>query len=625
MHTVCDTNSEFLNKIGSTIEFYAGMDNQQLLQSFDFQSDNDYPFFRPMNEEVDYADQLATLMSELNFSTAHPNIQNPVSNLMIAKLQSKLAVIIFNQESTQLALRELFDEFMVYFTGLIKSPYIMHGSEHFNKCEHFELFNKIHIRTQKSEVLPAISMEVNGSLIDYTAAPQNILGSFPVYRKSHAMDISGGEGIFRLGFFLFMQEKFKDHPCLKYAQLLFPHIHKFFYRHVPSHFHPKFTFYLSRVLSTLKIIFLRRKSVEFYKIYRGMSMVMLDQHLQNCHYIKKHSDALLRWHQSDERMYNFLISQGVDPNNFAYFSPEALKREYLLHDKKSARALLKTNNTLFGSIITAMHTKRNANGCRFLLHWMAYSRVEKFNTYCVLGLMFRLNNFQILSDSLLCEYPNESVKLIDLLYERTLQLWDKFKCQSAEFYKAILCDQQIDKIFEYLSVASAENFDDDLDAEYMVIVNLSSINQKTTLASIDRKIEEMHKDALNMDIESFEYPHEFRVTEINGFTFTAIKNSDELIEERDLMQHCIAKYNAFMGRGVYVAFRITGNNQRATLGVHVIPSSNDKICFYFRLDQCQGPFNNPVSSAISAAVEKFMFRIHSLHEKLDGNALPFID
>jgi hypothetical protein len=86
-----------------------------------------------------------------------------------------------------------------------------------------------------------------------------------------------------------------------------------------------------------------------------------------------------------------------------------------------------------------------------------------------------------------------------------------------------------------------------------------------------------------------------RVEVIDGFTFARLCSERDYLREGAEMQHCIGSYASYAQSGEYMAFKVEGRGERATLGLQVFANE----CVQF--DQLHGLCNGLVSGCMHKA------------------------
>jgi hypothetical protein len=88
-----------------------------------------------------------------------------------------------------------------------------------------------------------------------------------------------------------------------------------------------------------------------------------------------------------------------------------------------------------------------------------------------------------------------------------------------------------------------------------------------------------------------------------GYTFTLLVSPQQMAEESTLMRHCIHSYARVVRQDRYLAFRVHGNDERATLGVRWFRHS-------WVFDQVRGKFNALVSDALTETCRELVIHLN---------------
>jgi hypothetical protein len=86
-----------------------------------------------------------------------------------------------------------------------------------------------------------------------------------------------------------------------------------------------------------------------------------------------------------------------------------------------------------------------------------------------------------------------------------------------------------------------------------------------------------------------------RVEVVDGYTFTRLCSERDYLHEGSEMRHCIGSYASYAQSGEYMAFKVEGRGERATLGLRI--RSNG----YIDLDQLHGARNALVAGCVHEA------------------------
>jgi hypothetical protein len=107
-----------------------------------------------------------------------------------------------------------------------------------------------------------------------------------------------------------------------------------------------------------------------------------------------------------------------------------------------------------------------------------------------------------------------------------------------------------------------------------------------------------------IDARPFDLPPYIpRSLEQGGYTLTLLVSPQQMAEESTLMRHCIHSYAGGVRQDLYLAFRVEGNGERATLGLR-----------WFRhrwaFDQVRGKFNALMSTELTETCRELVSRLN---------------
>jgi hypothetical protein len=94
-----------------------------------------------------------------------------------------------------------------------------------------------------------------------------------------------------------------------------------------------------------------------------------------------------------------------------------------------------------------------------------------------------------------------------------------------------------------------------------------------------------------------------REVEQGGYAFALLDNPKQMAEESMLMRHCIHSYAPEVRAGFYLAFRVEGNSERATVGLR-------RIRHRWAFDQVRGKFNAMMSDELTQACREFASQLN---------------
>jgi hypothetical protein len=106
------------------------------------------------------------------------------------------------------------------------------------------------------------------------------------------------------------------------------------------------------------------------------------------------------------------------------------------------------------------------------------------------------------------------------------------------------------------------------------------------------------------DAAPFDLPPDIpRSLEQGGYTFTLLVSPQQMAEESMLMRHCIHSYAGEVREGRYLAFRVDGNDERATLGV-------GRFRHRWMFEQVRGKFNALMSDELAEVCRELANRLN---------------
>lgn len=298
-------------------------------------------------------------------------------------------------------------------------------------------------------------------------------------------------------------------------------------------------------------------------------------------------------------------------NNPDCRSPFFDKRGYhgfLKHAKKSM--IFQLSNTLdYDSESDGQHI--------FMVwsNWFGYTRHKKLNTHVVMTMLYLLSVTNAMewdfNGKAFKEYLQQTVFMLDLLYEHLHEIWQKHK--KIKPYKVETGSAITVELFDFFHHGNEEN----------VLVNLNRINSKTTLKSLYRLCHEWHVEVRLGEYErnNEDYPHLKPFSQTVGKTlFTLIHNDFDLYNEGAEMHHCVNTFHKRVLTGKYLVFQVISGEERATLGVsnnqlqgdEITPPKYNPDVNNYSFHQCFGYCNK----AVSEHVKKDAFElIKMLNEK----------
>lgn len=512
-------------------------------------------------------------------------------------------------------IEQLQNDFTDYMDQMLSEPVKMVDAESFADATHYIFFEHLHIRLRDDALLPEIKLVFDDYTLDLTESQAHIFEGFPVFLGEDEPIEVGMLNLTHFMFYIFLHKQLKQNINLLYA------VHILDYDEVMNTCKKDLDhLYSSREnLVLLRKVMIKSKQLDFDRLYMESFFVTWDEHVETCRYVEAHRELLERWRQYDLRAYYCLIRNRQRDLSFNQFSPAYLCRKYRLYDKRSARTLMKLDDILFTLITDSMMLNRVSHMHSFILHWMSYTtKNPNPQTHIVRALCDHLEITEVFETKLLFDYPHQCVHLMDLMYERILQLSGGQPVTRTNLGEYVMNDMFMTQFVEYLHFLQPEDPQEirDRNVETFThyhhgsfsIRDLSKIHTSSTLASIQRKIDAWHAEALLKELDFHEYPIRFEPVQYDGYTFEALKDTHDLIQERILMQHCIANYHPLIIKREYVCFKVSSDTERATLGLNII-SINGEICNY-HYNQCFGRQNQPISESMKAAVSRFIENIH---------------
>lgn len=115
-----------------------------------------------------------------------------------------------------------------------------------------------------------------------------------------------------------------------------------------------------------------------------------------------------------------------------------------------------------------------------------------------------------------------------------------------------------------------------------------------------------------VDARPFDLPPDIpRGVEQGGYAFTLLASAQQMAEESMLMRHCIHTYAGEVRQDGYLAFRVEGNAERATLGLR-------RFRHRWAFDQVRGKFNGLVSDKLTETCREL---VSHLNRNVPGEAL----
>jgi hypothetical protein len=119
-----------------------------------------------------------------------------------------------------------------------------------------------------------------------------------------------------------------------------------------------------------------------------------------------------------------------------------------------------------------------------------------------------------------------------------------------------------------------------------------------------REAEQRFRRRHGVDTQPFDLPPDIlRNIQHHGYAFTLLTSPEQMAQESIQMQHCIHSYASDVREGEYLAYRVEGNGERATLGL-------DKIGEGWAFDQVRGKFNALMSESLTHACREFVQQIN---------------
>lgn len=119
-----------------------------------------------------------------------------------------------------------------------------------------------------------------------------------------------------------------------------------------------------------------------------------------------------------------------------------------------------------------------------------------------------------------------------------------------------------------------------------------------------REAEQRFRHRHAVDTRPFDLPPDIlRCAAKDGYAFSLLTSPEQMAEESIAMQHCIHSYTGEVRRGEYLAYRVEGNGERATLGL-------DKIGEGWAFDQVRGKFNAFMSERLTEACRELAAQLN---------------
>lgn len=334
-------------------------------------------------------------------------------------------------------------------------------------------------------------------------------------------------------------------------------------------------------------------------------------------------DSLLEW--KAESKSKFIISTNLidqneidavkNKNLFSYDNMDFFLKNSndKLVGKACFKVFLNLNPTTLKSIIYLLNSYGSkAQLGKFFLYWRTQSKHKKVKAWvCEAILGIQLGNMIDLSKPNADAMAKKLVICFDLIYTALDKIWTLAKKKTLFFDLVRNSDSfngMIDYLFTYTPNATLASNTNNLNCYR----NIKHLTSKSTHESIVKKVEEWHLLAKQLevgDLKQYEYPRINRT--VNEVEFEVIHTNHECAEESLEMHHCILTFNDRMLNRSYIAFRVNGFDERATLGAWIEHYEDHA---HVKFNQCYGHYNKRMPNNIISACHALIEKIN--HEKL---------
>lgn len=365
--------------------------------------------------------------------------------------------------------------------------------------------------------------------------------------------------------------------------------------------------------------------------------MILSLYLQHYIYKFKNLSAYLKWEHDSKQRMTFAYFNGhveKDVNNEDYFKYENLlnpNNPFNFENKRCVRRTLQADIQIIRHLMEpSSHNFENAEGFFGLwTTWLGYTKTQNVNP----------DIFEVLT-KIKAHVPyrptraehrkiahKHLVHLFDLLYNY-LQLVFEYldKVQDGkkifketidfnEFTISIPSSKSLEEYCESVNSLLGRLRDylfhiDDINLyEDYQFPNITWITSKTTLKSLARHSEEWHWEIFKKEKGPYVRWHflkEFCI-DFEGYTFTLITNSDDLHQEGLEQNHCILTYKPDIEQGSYLAFKIEGKGERATVGYHLIQQPDHT--YTLEINQVKGYRNDYVPVELTHSCLRLMLEL----------------
>lgn len=381
-------------------------------------------------------------------------------------------------------------------------------------------------------------------------------------------------------------------------------------------------------------------SVNRKKLYLG---TVIQDNLKELDFWRKESDAkalyyLLNSYRTSENPFKTPNKTLFADDYFAYPKLISNKKdfyeEFLFPDKASQRRMFQLKpiimqimvlNSADNGLVFHDDLKENLklakNFWRLTMLWLSETdRFPQINTYLIWCMKTYFGDLFI-------KLPkNESINaqipvIYDLLYSYMENYWGDTE---GAYVRDCYVESDCNPIKDFLQANVIKMNEDKLYVKTSV-KNAMLIKKSTTVKKLERMVSEWHElntkyqdqIATNKEYdEDFDKPLDFWRPinlELEGHQITSLNSLKELLQEANIMSHCLyTSYKDYFEKGEYAAFRIANieSGERATLGVGI---ADGKVFYH----QCYSVYNNLPSDELVAAAKAFI-------NQLNEEEIPFL-